>query len=412
MEPVTLDETRKLIENIDIKKSFGHDYIHPLLLKSAVNVVTEPLTHLFNLSLSQSVFPDNLKIAKVIPVFKGGDPSDVNNYRPISVLPILSKLLERLVNNRLVEFFEKNELFSQIQHGFRSNTNTADAITELVNEIQNSLDKSKYTAGVFLDLKKAFDTVSHEVLLKKLDFYGIRGTSKNLIASYLNNRKQFVQISNTKSKTKIIKCGVPQGSILGPTLFLIYINDIQNSIIYGKAHLFADDTCITYNNININNMNNEIQSDINNLSDWLKVNKLVINVKKSNIIYFCSKNRNDSSINSCILMNGEVIQSVNCCKYLGIILDKNLSWKEHVLSLCKKLGPILGILFKVRDLIPSHLIVQIYHALFNSNLSYCIEVWGSAYQCHINPLVILQKKSIRIISFSEYNQHTDPLFKS
>jgi retron-type reverse transcriptase len=220
------------------------------------------LTHIINLSLENGIFPTKLKLAKVIPLFKQGDRTNVNNYRPISLLPQFSKIFEKVFYNRLSDFFEKFEILSKSQYGFRKKSSTSFAIIDMLSNIYNALNNNLLPIGVFIDLQKAFDTINHDILLFKLRHYGIRGLAYDWIKSYLIDRKQFVSLDDIYSETKSISCGVPQGSILGPLLFLIYINDIENTSKKLKFVLFADDTNIFYSDNNINNLKSNLELEL------------------------------------------------------------------------------------------------------------------------------------------------------
>ena len=226
---------------------------------------------------------------------------------------------------------------------------------------------------------------------------------------YLTDRKQFVQLGNTKSDYANVTCGVPQGSILGPLLFLIYVNDMQQALTHGTARLFADDTNITYCGKNLNVLKTQAEIDMTSLIDWFKVNKLALNVKKSNFLIIRShyKRVPDDFV---IKFGTEVLSRVTSTKYLGVIIDQFFRWNSHIESVCKKIAPTVGILCKIRHLVPFYILRQLYYSLIYPHLLYCIEAWGSTYPTHIKPLVLLQKKIIRIITFSPWQAHTSELF--
>ena len=268
-----------LLENIDTtcrKLSIGVDKVHPLLLSSGSLEIFKPLTYIINLTLEQGIFPDSLKIAKVIPIFKQGSRLLCNNYRPISVLPALSKIFERCILNQLTFYFTIENILIPNQYGFRSDNTTTDCLVELIDEITLALDEGCYAVSLFLDLhvSKAFDTVNHSILLSKLNFYGIRDVENQWFSSYLIKRKQRVYVNGAESSFLSVNSGVPQGSILGPFLFLVYINDIVNATNYFSLRLFADDTSLTATGRDLDALLHPINSELPAIYDWLCSNKL------------------------------------------------------------------------------------------------------------------------------------------
>ena len=239
-----------LVKNLASKNSAGHDGISNSCLKQIIPDIVKPLTHIFNLSLCSGVVPQKMKLAKVVPIFKKGDALLVNNYRPISLLTSLSKILEKLVYSRTIKFLLDKNVFSDSQFGFREKHSTSHAILNFLDNVARATDNHLHTIGILLDFSKAFDTINHEILLRKLHHYGIRGVALKWFESYLYNRQQFVCINNFNSSTKSLACGVPQGSILGPLLFIIYINDFRNSSKLLSFLLFADDSNIFFSHRN------------------------------------------------------------------------------------------------------------------------------------------------------------------
>ena len=267
---ISEEEVLKIIESLP-NKSFGPASIPLKLLKIVADIIVIPLCHIINLSFSTGVFPEVWKIAKVIPLHKGGSTEELNNFRPISLLSIFDKIIEKLMHVRLYSFFEDNQIFCKNQYGFKKKSNCALDITDKIKEI---VDNGKYGCGIFIDLKKAFDTVNHNILLQKLEHYGVRGAPLAWFESYLTNRKQYVFYNGVASETLNITCGVPQGSVLGPLLFLIYINDLPNISDKLQFFLFADDTNIYFESDDLINLERIVNEEIKKLCLWLNVNRL------------------------------------------------------------------------------------------------------------------------------------------
>ncbi|PIK60466.1 putative RNA-directed DNA polymerase from mobile element jockey-like [Apostichopus japonicus] len=268
------------------KKAAGYDDFKPDIVKQVLPFIVTPLTHICNISFTTGVFPDKLKIAKVLPIFKKGESNIYENYRPISILSCFSKILERLMSNRIINFLDANDILCKEQYGFRPGHSTELALADAIDKLYDSLDKKKTCIGIFLDLSKAFDTIDHRILLNKLSFYGIRGPTLNWMDSYLSKRLQYTSYKKTMSDYAEIRCGVPQGSILGPLLFIIYINDICHISNIAKTILFADDTSIFFESNNLNTLHDIVSMELNQFNDWFATNKLSLNLDKTSYIVF------------------------------------------------------------------------------------------------------------------------------
>ena len=336
------------------------------------------LCEIFNLFIKTGEYPDPLKIAKVIPIFKKGDPSLASNYRPISVLSCINKIYEKILFRRLYNFLEKYNILYEFQFGFRQGHSTEHALVEIIDKIKQAIDNNELTCGLFLDLSKAFDTVNHEILLYKLDHYGIRGPALKLIKNYLTNRKQFVKIGKNKSELRPISCGVPQGSVLGPLLFILYINDLHKACSTGNIRIFADDTNVFFKCKDIKEITRIGSLLMIQLHQWFKSNKLTLNAEKSNFVVFRSKRNKQTNIPDQLQFENQKISRKNSVKYLGVILDEHLTWNEHILDLCNKLKRHFKTFYCIRRYLNKEQVKSIYYALIYSHIKYGITVYGSA----------------------------------
>lgn len=409
-----LDVTRKLKP----KTSTGEDGISSKLLLKSIDIILHPLTHVVNRSLVEGVFPDGLKCAKIIPVYKACDPAILNNYRPISLLSPFSKILERIMYNKIMKFLACNNLLYAHQYGFRPKHSTIHPILHLLNhcaKVNNSVP-TETTLATFCDLSKAFDTISHTILLHKLKVYGIRGVSNNWLESYLSNRTQYVEINSNKSSKMSLTCGVPQGSILGPLLFLIYINDISRST---QANIisFADDTTIFVSDSDTTRLFNRTNVYLNDVFDWFCANKLSLNAKKTKYIIIQPPNKPRNFDTYHLHIQGNILTQVGsnnreqACKFLGIFIDESLSWKSHISHVCSKISRSLFALKQVKSFLPYDSLKTLYYALIQPYLAYGILAWGNASQTSLKRLGVLHKRAMRTIHNKRYNCHTEPLFK-
>ena len=409
--PTDTNEIINAVSQMLAKTSAGHDHLSMQLMKLAMPFVAQPLADIINKSFIEGVFPDELKIAKVCPMFKSGDQCHISNYRPISILPSFSKVFERLMYNRLLSFLDKNNVLFRNQFGFRANHSTSMAVIEMVDRISAAIEEKKFSIGIFIDLSKAFDTVNHSILLDKLEHYGIRGIALEWFKSYLSNRKQFVEYNNSKSSLKEITCGVPQGSILGPLLFLLYVNDISNVSKILHFILFADDTNIFLSDQNVDSLISIANNELCKLTKWFLANRLTVNVTKSNFIFFRSQKAKSTPTCSNLMLNGKTLLQVNSAKFLGIYIDEHLNWKKHTTELQMKISKNCGILSKLKHHLSAKLLLLLYNSLILPYLNYCVCIWAETSLVNIKPIIKLQKRCIRIVAQAGFKSHSDPLFK-
>ena len=377
-------------------------------IKCVVDHISDVLCYISNLSLKDGVFPTELKLTQIVPIYKSSDPMQFTNYRPISLLSVFSKLLERIMYNRLIKFVNKYNLLYLYQFGFREGHSTYMPLIILMDKITEALDNGNYVVGIFLDFRKAFDTVDHKILLNKLYSYGIRGIAHDWFSSYLHNRQQFVKFSDACSDCQTVKCGIPQGSILGPLLFLMYINDLPRVSRILLSFLFADDTNLFITGNDIQEMVRVINRELANIVDWLKANKLSLNIDKTNFILFRPKSRPVTTLD--IRIEGTQIQRVTEAKFLGVIIDEKLNWSRHITFIKHKISKSIGIIKKTRRLFDTDIMLSLYNSFVYPYLSYCIHVWGMAYDVHKRDLVIQQKRIVRIIAGVHPRESTRPIF--
>ena len=421
--PVDEDEINKLIVNLKSDCAIGLDMISAEILKSNKDILKTPITYICNLSFSTGVFPIALKKSRIFPIHKSGDRDCVDNYRPISILSTLSKILERALNKRVVKYFEDNKLLSAAQFGFRSKKSTSDAVQELTNYIVTNLDRKKKTIGVFLDLAKAFDTVSIPILLNKLESMGIRDLQLKLFESYLTERTQCVKIENHTSEHVAVHFGVPQGSILGPTMFLAYINDLcQLDLINAKIITFADDTALLFSGETWGEVFSYAQSGFNIVTEWLNENILTLNVDKTKYITFSLRNQ-DSDIaqyklishicsnyhaSSCMCSR---LERTNKIKYLGIVIDSKLSFHDHINLLAARTRKLIYIFKNLRHIASKELIKSVYLALAQSQLSYCILAWGGITKTHLLKIERAQRAVLKVSLSLPFFHPTTEVYK-
>ena len=314
LTPATPKEVYNIILSLDLNKSVGPNSLPIFILKICNEFFSHYLSKIINTAFTTGIFPNLCKLAKVIPIFKKDDPLICNNYRPISLLPVFNKIFEKIIYTRMYEFLESNKLIYKQQFGFRSNHSTSHALISITESIKSYLDKHNFAAGIFVDLEKAFDTVNHEILCHKLNYYGIRGVTYELIRSFLTNRN--VSVNGFDSSQLDLKCGVPQGSTLGPLLFLIYINALNYALKFSSASHFADDTSIIYTSKNLKTLETNINFDLKSVSEWLKSNRLSLNVGKTKLLLFRSKCNKIQSENISIKIQGVKLSPCKYVKYL------------------------------------------------------------------------------------------------
>ena len=403
-------EIDEIVAKLGSNKSGDLYGITSNIVKFGGPVLTQILTLLFNKSITQGIFPSSLKYAKVIPIHKGDSIFEMSNYRPISLLPIFSKILEKVMYSRIIHFIEKHNILYKNQYGFQKGMSTEYAVNSLVNNIVKCLENKEVGFCILLDFAKAFDTVNHEILLSKLEYYGIRGIALDWFKSYLSDRMQCTEIGDTQSKLDYIKCGVPQGSILGPLLFLLYINDIVMSSDVFKFILFADDTSLFYSHKNKHEAAEILNSELSNISQWLAANKLSLNVGKSKLLIFSNqKSKNNEDIE--LFINGERLKEVDFAKYLGVLIDNKLKWTNQIDAINLKLSKGTGLLAKIRHYVPNSVLRSLFFSFINPHTDYNLLNWSMAATTNLDTIAKKIKKAVRIIAFEDSDSPSIPLFK-
>lgn len=410
---IKLEETKSLLTKLDITKAIGQDNIGPYFLKISADTLAPSITYLINLSILEGVFPSHLKVAKVHPIFKKGDKSLPGNYRPVSVLPTLSKIFEKHVTHHLYLYLSKYKLLSQCQSGFRSQHSCQTALTDIIDKWLKYMDDGKVIGAVFLDLKKAFDMINHDILCKKLELYKISNSSLKWFKSYLSERSQNVCIGNYISNPEPLESGVPQGSILGPILFILYINDLPLEQITSDIEMYADDTTLHYHDTNKSEIENVLNHDLNTIRMWCKNNKMEINPNKTTCMLIGSAQRKAKIDNSLhILIENQEITNVNVQKMLGIYIDHNLDWKFQVQQVIKNINSRLFLFSKIKLYLDKKCKILFYNSYILPIFDYCCIIWGNCNADGIEQLTKLQKRAARIILDAPFNTPSKELFKS
>lgn len=420
LKPTNEHEINKILMTLNNTKTAGYDEITTLVLKSCAHIICRPISHVINLSFMEGIFPSELKLSIVKPLFKNGDKTNPDNYRPISIIPILSKVFEKCMMSRMNDFLNKHDILTPKQFGFRKGKSTTLAAFNLVKTVTQALNGKTPITALFLDLSKAFDCVHHSILLKKLETYGIRGKAYDWMESYLTERMQFTEIekivwkdnilNKVKYRSNIIvnESGVPQGSILGPLLFLLAINDFPRSVTE-NCIIFADDTTIliTGDGNNLPALASQVNSVLADAINWFDRNNLKINITKTKAIRFCSYNANPLPFQ--IHYDNLNIDIVDTVTFLGFNIDKNLNWKLHVDKICKKLDRFVYALKRLRQTVSVEAALMAYHGYVSSVLNYGLLLWGNSVDAV--RAFKLQKRCLRSLDNAWFLQSCKPLFK-
>jgi hypothetical protein len=407
------DNIEKIVKKMKGKQSSSFDGMSNKLLKAIIHNLKKPLTKLINLSLESGYIPPTWKRAKIVPLFKTGEKENMGNYRPISLLPTLSKVIEKVVYHQLIGYLESNNILYKQQYGFRQKHTTEDALHKLISVVTKAKHQKKQALSVFIDLKKAFDTVNIPILLDKLKYYGIDNQELAWFHNYLSQRTQGVSYKNISSTLLHTIMGVPQGSILGPLLFLIYINDLPAGVEFTTL-LFADDTTLTLVGPNLLELYEKANNELESASDWFRSNKLSLHPKKTRFLhYFPGKN----VIPELQIMKQSIQrigdnENENSFKYVGVHLDENLTFKEHIKYTGNKIMKVSYLINRQKKNVPRKTKKLLYNGLIRPILEYGINIYSSANNSNLKSLKIMQKRIVRTVAGAKYNEHTTPIFKN
>lgn len=414
--PFSEDEILNIINNkIKNKRSSGPDSIPMDLFKRTAEAYIKQLTTLINLSFEMGTFPTDLKCAKVIPIFKKGDPALPENYRPIALTSCFSKVFEYAMLDRLLSYLSKNNILSTRQHGFVANRSTTSAVMSFLNEVILALEMGECPVGIFCDLSRAFDCVGHGALLDRMESYGVRGVVLDWFASYLSMREQHVEIrassgessGTARSENMFVDMGVPQGSVLGPVLFLLFVNPLPDEVMCSHVTMYADDTSALVRTVESNSLELSSNRALQELNNWFTLNELFLNAKKTNYMVFHTvQNRHNLDLR--LLSNNVTLVRERSVKFLGLVLDDVLSWESHCLNLSAKLNSLCYAVRNLRLVLDLPQMISIYHAIIHSRIRYGVQFWGTT--CHASGVFRSQKRILRCLAGVGSTSSCRPLF--
>lgn len=409
IEQTTEQEICEIICGLKKNSAPGHDGVTVADLINLMNDIKGTLARLVNETLKKGVFPQELKINRVKPIYKSGSRNDMNNYRPISIISVFSKIIEKVLMGRMLSFIQKYKLVDKYQYGFLKHSSTLSAVIDFVSYLSEALDNRKIVVAVFADLSKAFDVVSMDKLLEKLYNMGFRGNMYSLIESYVLDRKQYVILNNVQSEIMSTEYGVPQGSVLGPLLYSLYVLNLKNANLEARYFMFADDTVLVYSGNEESQLNNVVNNDLARYQDWLYHNKLKININKTKYIAFKQKNKIINNLD--IRINNLSLESVNFIKYLGLTIDSRLNWSNHIESVTNKILPMVQIIYRCRSYLSNKTKLSVYNTFFLSHFRYMLPIWGTCGKTQFHPVEVLQNKILKVLFCYDRKTSTEILYQ-
>ena len=401
-----------LIKKLKTNKAKRTSGIETRFVKYANPVISVFLSKLINSCISDGIYADSLKVAEVILIFKNGGRDRTTNYRPISLLSQFNKVFEKILYNRIYSHLIRYKLLREYQFGFRKNSSTTLAISKIYDESLNNIDQGMYTCCIFLDLKKAFDTVDHYLLLQKLEItYGFGGVALDIMKSYLTNRQQFTKIRNKHSTKQNINCGIPQGFLLGPLLFILYINNLPSASLFSST-LFADDTLLSMADKHLDTLEKRVNSELKLIDDWLQNNKLSLNYSETCYLLFNKHPHILVNSKFSVHMNHSKIEKSNSVKYLGLLIDDKLNCSAHAQYLSLQLAKCCSMLYQVRGYVTEQTLIMLYHSFACSRISYRITAWGTAANKYLKEIETKLNKIMRTITWNKKFSRATQLYKN
>jgi exonuclease III len=400
------------LKQLSVRKATGLDSISASLIRTVEQYLILPLSHIINTSIEKGIYPSTWKIAKVVSLHKGGSLSDLNNFRPISILSVISKVIERHVHDSLYKYLTQHSLLCKSQFGFRKGYSCFTCLSSMVSDWLENINNDKLVGFIALDFRKAFDVLPHDILLKKLLLYGCDDLTLRWFQSYLSNRTQRVILNNVLSDTGDVKFGVPQGSILGPLLFILYINDMSLNLVHSILHKYADDTSLSAYANTVDELQNKVSSDLQYIESWCENNRMVINTAKSKCMIICTyqKRMHLATDKLNLTINGSILENVDSHKVLGVYIDKNLTWKAHIEVVSGEISKLSGLLYRKKDLLPFSSRLLFYNVHILAKIDYCLPLWGNTSSVCLDKVWNLQKRCVRNICNLQYDSPTRDIF--